>query len=376
MTKSVWMVAVVAAALVGCGGAQGTSNDEYANATPTLDGLSLETSGVASESAALRADGLPGDANVTEEQSLSTVPEYLAAARAAIQELNQTVRATLAPVTDLLATTGVATGNVKLYGPADRGAATFRLYVKKLGERHFAWKLEAKPAGGADSAYVAVMTGSIKQGELAHRGRGVVGIDLDKLAAVDSGAKGKGKLFGAFAHVGEQKMLVYRLHDFTADPSAHAPVTGTLYGHKLLNGETRIRVAAFADVVAGPAGAEFVLARLHWLPGVGGRADILVPEKRPNGQANGDEPAGKVMIGRSCWDAQEKEAFKLVLSCEAGKAPTSATCTVVSTSGNRDACHPGVKDDDDAPTDPAATNPEAGAPGTIDDAVPSDLPEF
>lgn len=375
------MAATLAAA---CGG---STSDTLADTTPDVGGLTLEMTGSSAELA--REDG---SALTAAEQDLASGPEYLAHTRDAIRALNQGVRHFLEQLAALGQTTPAnGPGNTKIYGPVDKGGATYRLIVRagnstddrghgmmgaadKLG----LWKLEAKPLGGADAAYQVVATGRMKRGnaDKAHRGRGVIGVDLDKLATIDTTFAGRGKLFGAFSHAGETKTLVYRLVAFTPDPAQHEPLTAAFYGHKTASGLTRVRVAGLFDVLAGPNGKELLASRARWLPGVGGRADVILPTAQRGATTNGDVPAGKFIVGRSCWDAQEVEGYKLVLQCAAGKPISSTNCTTLEETGAVTACKPGAQDAAEPPADLDDTTPEPGAPAQMDDDCPVAMPAF
>jgi hypothetical protein len=218
----------------------------------------------------------------------------------------------------------------------------------------------------------------------AHRGAGVTGIDLDAYASIDASSHAQGKLFNAFKHVGddgEAKVLVYRLKGFTADSTQTPPADAIIYGHRTPSGEAVVRVVAVSESL-GPippsttdAGLELMLARLHWIPGIGGRADLYFPTLNAQGQSpNGDVPAGKFIVARSCWDAGEQEGFKAVLLCTAGQPVDMNNCQVGIT-GSAAACRPGV-DTDNQPTDADKDSiaPEPGAPAVLDDQPPAQMP--
>lgn len=371
----------LAAALVaaGCGGT--STGTELSNATPDVEGLTLELTGSAAESA--QASG--NAAFDVSLQDLTVGPEYLAQTREAIQAVNAAIKKLVEPIVALAHTTGVdSAGNVTRYGPQDSTGATYLLTVKKAGNNYF-WKLDAKALGAADSTYQVVAAGHIKRklvkdaagdADVAHRGRGVIGFNLDALGAIDASFKGRGKIFSAFAHHGGSKMVLHRLHAFTSDPATVPALTAAFYGHKTASGEARVRVGGFFDVLDGPAGKELLLARAHVVPGVGGRADVRLPAVTPQGASNGDVPAGRFIVGHACWDAAEKEGFKVVLSCEAGKPASAATCTVLQTSGARANCKPGTDQDEEAHGDLEDVSTEPGAPGAFDDAAPGSMPEF
>lgn len=360
------MALFAAAALAaGCGGQQ-QPNQEFADATPDVSGQALEVSGDPSEGVAAIAD--PGDGYGTDESRLATGPEYLRNVREAIRELNEHVRKLLEPVAALIVETAKAGQDQAVYGPKDRGNATFLLTVKRLAPNKYGWKLEAKPLGGQDSQYVKVAAGRMVKGAAPHRGRGVLGLDLDAYASVDSSFKGQGRLMNAFAHQGEHKVLVYRLKGFTPDPAVHAPVDAAFAGHRLMpSRETRVRVASLTDLVPGPAGRELVLSRAHFIPGVGGRADI--------GVAGGDVAAGTYYFGRACWDRSELETFKILAQCEIGKLPSPSTCTVLKLVGDRSTCAEALGADADVGTDARdSTDLEPGAPTNTDEPPPEAIP--
>lgn len=109
---------------------------------------------------------------------------------------------------DAAPTTG--TGDSRVFGPKDYGNASFRLTIKRVRDNRFAYKLEAKPLGGDDTAYKVVAAGNMTKGAQAGRGRGHVGFNLDVYKTVDSSFPGQGKLLSRFAHVGNAKVLAYR----------------------------------------------------------------------------------------------------------------------------------------------------------------------
>ena len=378
--KTLYGIALASALVAaGCGGT--SAGTELSNATPDVAGLTLELTGSAAESA--RATG--SDAFDVSLQNLTVGPEYLAQTREAIQAVNAAIKKLVEPIVALAHTTGVdSPGNVTKYGPQDTAGATVLLTVKKAGSNYF-WKLDAKALGAADSAYKVVAAGHIKRknvkdatgdADLAHRGRGVIGFDLDALGAIDASFLGRGKIFSAFAHNGGSKMVLHRLHGFTSDPATTPALTAAFYGHKTASGEARVRVAGLFDVLDGPNGKELLLSRAHVVPGVGGRADVRLPAVQPQATANGDVPAGRFIVGHACWDAAEKEGFKVVLSCEAGKPASQATCTVLETTGARANCKPGVDQDDEAHSDLEDKSTEPGAPGSFDEDAPASMPEF
>ncbi|MFZ5470370.1 MAG: hypothetical protein ACOZIN_13115 [Myxococcota bacterium] len=341
-------------AVVGCGRG---GDDSFAEATPDFDGLSLEISGAASEGAALSG---------TTQQGLGeNAPEYLKNAREAVANLNAHVKKAIEPIAELVAANVGKTqpGDSKVYGPKDRGNATYRFTIKRQTQVRFGWLLQAKPLGADDSAYKAIAAGALTKGELPHRGRGVIGIDLDNLKAVDSATKGQGKLLCGFAHVGDTKTLVYGLKGFTPDASVHEPVNAAFVGHRLMPSRaTRVRMASFSNVVKTTDAKELVRSRVRYIPGIGGRADVLA--------TGGDVPAGKVYVGSACWDAQENEGFAVLRVCDRGQP---LTCQVVETRGQLSNCQREVEREELPPENAEDLSLEPEAPAG-DIAPPGEMP--
>ncbi|BDG03093.1 hypothetical protein [Anaeromyxobacter oryzae] len=384
------LIAAVAA-LAACGG--NGSTDPFAAATPDVAGLTLETSGTgegvtASATSAATAD--PGLA--TAAASAACEPyQYLCNIHAAVAGLNGYVRAVIAPVEALAKTTPtVASADVRVFGPVDvptpGPVATFRLTVQQVAEGAFRWKLDGKPLGAGDDAYVVVAAGAMRRGpgDLPHRGRGTLGIDLDHLYALNpAGAapiwNGEGKLLVGFGHVGGAKSLAYALRDFTPDRTQTPPIpAAAIVGHRTAAGVTRVRLATVNEFV-GPAAAgtdagnELLLSRAGWIPGVGGRAVVAV--------AGGDVPSYGIdfLLGVSCYDAVEHEVFRALFGCTAGVCVRVPNAPAGFDVGSPSACIPGTDlgvDEQNPPEDPQAgvqsETPEPGAPA-VPDPVPSSM---
>ncbi|MFL5360918.1 MAG: hypothetical protein ACJ78U_08125 [Myxococcales bacterium] len=147
-----------------------------------------------------------------------------------------------------------------------------------------------------------------------------------------------------------------------------------IYGHKTPSGEAVVRVAAVSETLAGTpdAGPELMLARLHWIPSVGGRADLYFPSTMPRSTSNGDVPAGKFVAAKSCWNQSEQEGFKSVAVCTAGQ-PVSANSCTVTTEGAESACRPGLTEDRMTDADEHDISEDKGAPGSLDDIPGSSM---
>jgi len=259
--------------LAACGGA-----DEFAASTPDVRGQSIELTGSSLEGATFLQES-----SGVSSQDLSNPPEYLAKTRTAIKGLNDLVKKFVGPVVDAVALGGKdlsGKADTKVFGPKDEANLTWKLTVKRISGRRFGWILEGKPLGQFDSAYKTVAAGALQRiGNADHRGAGRTSIDLDAYASIDPTSHAQGKLFNAFKHFGDDgdaKVVVYVLKGFTADSTAAAPADGVIYGHKAASGEAVVRFAAVSESLAplsqgtADAGPELMLARLRWIPAVGG----------------------------------------------------------------------------------------------------------
>jgi hypothetical protein len=332
MGKSVMLGAALV--LAACGGKNdGVDDTEYVEATPDLAGTALEINGeaAAEEGAALIAEGF----ETREDELNGRGPEFLEQARLQVRALNNTLKEAITPIVELVNRGGAAAqpGDVLVYGPVDRANATFKFTIKKVTRQSFAWKLEARPLGSTDdAAYRIVAAGRLAKGEVAHRGRGTIGVNLDNLKAVAPEFPGQGKLMASFAHSGGDKTLAYRLVGFTPNTANHEPTTGSFVGHRRMpSGATRIRVHGQYNLRnTETSQKENVFAAIRWIPGIGGRADVTA--------SGGDIAAGTYFIGTACWDRQEMERFRVLRQCTRGQPVTECTVVPGSVVGTRDAC--------------------------------------
>lgn len=334
MGKSMMLGAALV--LAACGKDSAVDDTEYVEATPDLAGVALEINSEASaeEGAALLAEGF----GVSQQELNGQGAEFLEGARMQVKALNSALKEAITPIVELVNQGGAEAepGDVLVYGPKDRTHATYRFSIKKAAERRFVWKLEARPLGSTDdAAYKVVAAGGLTQGVVAHRGRGTIGINLDNLKAVAPTLTGQGKLMASFAHTaGNDKTLAYRLVGFTPNPAQHEPVTGAFVGHRRQpSGATRVRVFGAYNLENTQTSAkEKVFAAIRFIPGIGGRADIIA--------SGGDIAAGKVFIGSACWDRQEMERFRILRECTKvqGQPPTQCVVVPGSIVGSREDC--------------------------------------
>lgn len=353
------MMLGAALVLAACGKDAGVDDTAFVEATPDLAGTSLEinSAAAAEDGAALIAEGF----SVNEGELNGQGQEFLEGARRQARAVNAMLKEAITPIVELVNAGGAEAepGDVLVYGPKDRANATFLFTIKKVTEQRYVWKLQARPLGSTDdAAYKVVAAGGLTKGAAAHRGRGTIGINLDNFKSVVPSFTGQGKLMASFAHTaGGDKALAYRLANFTPNPANFEPVTGGFVGHRLQpSGATRVRVFGKYNLQnTATELKENVFARLRFIPGTGGRADVYA--------AGGDIAADKYFIGSACWDAQELEKFRILRQCTKGQPLTSCTVVPGSVVGDRSACPAADLRGDDAPPagnpDDVAQEPDA-----------------
>ena len=344
----------------------GCQNDDFASATPEASALQMEFTG---DTAAEGLTAASADWGASEQALSGSVPEYLGHTRDAIRALNTAVAAVLTPIAEAIAKAGPkeSVGDVRTWGPHDHGSATYLFTMKKLADKSFGWVLQAKPQGAADASYATVMGGLFAAGDLPHRGRGAMGVDLDKLALVDASFHGNGQMLVGFAHVSGYKVLAYGLKNFSPDVSTYDPVDAVFSGWRGPDGGARARLAVYANIADSATDAkELVLLRARWLPGVGGRADGLVTA--------GDVPAGHVLVANSCWsrDLTDVDGFYAIRDCSVGAV--GPMCPVIKTAGKLSNCGRGLDAEDLPPATPTDPTQEPGAP--VEPAIPTSMPSM
>jgi len=396
MSKA-WRTGALALALAACGPGS-TPSPAFTDGTPDVAGLALETSGGASDG--LATDAVPA-ANA--RAATSCAPwEYLCRLQQGVRSLNQFVRAVVDPIEALaLAAPATSTAAEGVYGPIDappsNPVATFRLTVRlSAAPATYRFKLEGKPVGTADANYAVVLAGELTPGASPHRGQGVLGIDLTELAALNAsgsaatGFSGRGLVLGSFVSTAGTKSLVYAVQGFVPDTTVvgASPIDAAFVGHKTASGETRVRLASLSDYLASKSGTdtgpELLLSRGHCLPGVGGRAAVVVEDA--GSTTNVASYGASFFLGLSCWNAALLEGYHGLFACVSGPpascalapAATLASWPATSASDAAAACLPGTElaDASSPPaTDPSSTASEPGAPATPG-PVPGSLAEL
>jgi len=368
---------VAASALPACSSNHSSSaSDEFLAGAPEVSALQLGVTDEASdEGTATAVDAIDASDQVAqglgEASSALTVrvaPE-LAHARQAVNALNQALRNFTDPIVALVRDSEPSTvAGVRTWGPVTRGATDYRFVMRRGAPHHFGWLLQARPTG-TSANFSSVAAGGIRVGFAARRGVGSVGIDLDRLGALDPTVTARGSLLASFAHGPSGSALAYRFQNFSPDPVQTPGIDAIVQGVHLKAGYNRLRLAYYGNVAETASDApEFVLARVRHQRGDGGRADLLV--------TGGDISDGEVWVVSECWSPALESVFRVVRGCPADGIG-GARCKEVTSTGDRSACPHDLLDPDLPPADAAAamTDPESPEGDvTPPDAMPDGQP--
>jgi len=356
-----------------CSGARSGDENGFLAGVPEVAALELSiTDDAASEGLATDDDqvgAVASDAlgSLTEHLIIPTpTAEGLASARNAARELNQALRDFLQPIAALVRSEEPeqVADNVAQWGPVTRGDTEYRFFVKKGLLRRFGWALQARPDGSSDE-FANVAAGGIQVGLAARRGRGVVGVDLDALAAVDPTVGAQGKLLAGFAHGPAGTALAFGVRDFAryGDPT---PVDAALGGVHLRGGYNRVRLAYHGDLPETPTAAqETLLARVRHHRSEGGRADLLA--------FGGDIADGKFWVVSECWDSALASTYRSVRECP-GDGIGGERCVEQSSSGSAAACLADLRQAELPPADAEAPMADPESPEQ-DLVAPTEMPD-
>lgn len=360
---------------LGCGTQGDGEESEFLAGVPEAAALQLSITddaageGLAGDDAqvgaALASDALGSLSLALSSPALSD-SDGLVRPREAVRELNEALREFLQPIVALVRNQDPdqVTGNVAQWGPVTRGETEYRLFVRKGLLRRFGWALQAR-AGGSDDEFANVAAGSIRVGEEVRRGRGVVGVDLDRLGGLDPTVRARGQVLAAFAHGPAGTVLSYGLRDFAYEPGDTTLTDAVFQGVHLTGGHNRVRVAFHGDLPETATDAEErVLARVRHQRGEGGRADLLV--------TGGDIAGGRVWVVSECWSAGLASTYRIVRDCP-GDGIGGERCVEQSSTGDASACVRGLGTPELPPSDAEAYMDDAESPEEL--LPPTEMPD-
>ncbi len=377
--RSLSILSILSVSLLigGCSSETTTSSgDDYSDGVPELAAVQMRITGDQnSEALATSDDAVDPNAIVSDELALTMgdagsdgTPD-LNGAREAVRDLNQALRNSLQSIVALVRNSDPTykSGDLRMWGPVERGQTQFRFFMRHPALHTFQWRLDGRIAG-TTTAYSRIAAGEIAVGIRARRGVGVAGFDLNNLGDVNPTVTARGQILAGFAHGPRGTTLAFGLKQFTRDPAAKPGIDALLQEVHLLNDVNRVRLAYHGDVEGTATSAEeLVLARVRHTAGVGGRSDMIV--------TSGDVPAGQAWVISQCWSAALQQTYRIVRDCPLDGLG-GASCTVVSTVGDNDACDVNLRlpelppsDQNQTMTDTENPNSDVTPPTAIPDVV-------
>lgn len=338
--------ALVATAVVTAGCGRFTADDEFVDASPDFDAVSMELDGDDGAS----SDGTATSPLVSAEAALTTEATLWPTVRTTVRGINRTVAAFVRAIERIVRENpDEATGTTHVWTRVD-GPIEFRFTMTKVAAKKFQYELDAR-AAGTEGEFTNILDGEMLKGEAAHRGAGFLRCDLTALSRIEgSTSTALGELKVAYHHVGATKKLRVVLKDYQQDPTSPKGSAAYVYTRvgRGLSGAIKLAVHANLNKAEeNKPDPEWLLIRGRWLTGFKARFDAVA--------FGGDIPQGMWVRGRECIDRLESTVFKRIVLMP-GEVELTATI------GTRDACALGLRNDPNAnelPESQAAAEAEA-----------------
>ncbi len=236
-------------------------------------------------------------------QALTGRPQALRdVVQARVTRTNQYVRALMGFIRDTVGTEPVVRKpGVRVWHVSkERAELTFAVGRRRgPNAAHFFYVLKAKPAGGRDQAYRAVMWGVFHK-VAPHRGRGRMFLHFDRMKAIDPQFPVQGTawlLFENLLPVKKITLLARNLAYQDEEPFSAAYQFGLTRA-----GVAGFRFFARADTRGGDA-RENLAVRAAWNVQGDGRADAVM--------WGGDLPVDEPIVGHECWSRDERTYLEL-----------------------------------------------------------------
>ncbi len=366
-------VTILASTLLGACAQQASSSDDL-EGVPELAAVQMQLTEVPQTEATATIDDAVDEPDAALEQleqaaSQSSDAAELNQVRESIRGVNQALRDVLGPILALVRDNppDQKLGRLRRWGPVTRGLTEYRFFLRHTEVHDWGWRLDARVADSKEG-YSRVAAGRIVVGELARRGHGVMGLDLDALSAVEPTVAAQGQILLGFRHGEAGSSIAYAVKDFTPDPGTRPRVDALLRAIHLADGFNRVRLAYHADVEGTASDAEeLVLARVRHRPTVGGRSDGVV--------LGGDVPDGEALVVSRCWNEQLQSVFFELRRCTSDRVGDGADCTVMATEGAVDRCAKVLRGRELPKSEPMADDPDSEDPNP-DLVAPDQIPDF
>lgn len=279
--------------LVGCGGMN--REDQFRAALPTKEQVEVKTP--AKEGQALQVDAQGGQGQTSDFYQLTRATTVL------VNGGTLAVLSLVDNVTKYQPTT--VTEDTAVWGPSTEALArnTWKLTVKKTGDKTYSYTLSAKAKDAADSAYVDVLTGSHTAvvdaaGEpVKGFGQGEFTLDWDKQSTLPEHDNNVGTLTVKYsrqdATTAATVTAAFRQVKDDKDPSKRVNADYTYAATPGQGGEFNFKLPQDYYQVSGSTKLEDLTIKSRWLETGAGRSDIKL---------SGGDLVGEATVNE-CWDA-------------------------------------------------------------------------
>ena len=329
-----YLVGSLALGLLAC-----NADQEFAEGIPSAEQVSIKVPASGGQQAQKSVDGL-GEARGALVGATSELYQITYGVSATVNGGTVLLLGALRLVT--LQTPTSRTADSRTWGPYPAGGLdplTYRLVVRKLGELHFGFSLDASSRLAADpSAFLPLIDGEITKGLRAGTAQGTMTLHFDNRRVLVPEACEEGTLAFQFDDTGDAAVNDVTLHDFANANAKNVlckqekPIEAAYHYAKDAAGAGEFVFSVTKDMVQplGQAAAvdENVTLRSRWQASGAGRSDVLV--------SGGDVDAALAAHGlvgpataSQCWDTRYQTQYE---------TSSPAELEIMGTSGAASAC--------------------------------------
>ena len=283
MLRNATIALTAATMLAGCLRAP---EDEYRNAVPRSDELSME----------VPDNGGGGEAGRASAPLVGERATFYQMTRDTSRDVNGTIWITLKILEHVVSypATEVHEDHA-IWGPWNETLSpiTYVLVVERLGEGQYRYALRGKPRAEGDEAYVDLIGGETELDEAAGIKRGTIGYDLDAAHALDGGEfPFQGRLAAAWDAGGNPRSVEAAFENIVNE-RGEGPVSALYRYRENHDGSGSFELGLRGDIANDGSLAEDVVLMTRWDASGAGRGDAIV---------TGGDAGEHVVYANECWD--------------------------------------------------------------------------
>ena len=261
--------------------------DEYRDAVPRSEELSVEVPGSGGEGSAGRAS-----APVVGERA-----DFYQLTRDTSRGVNGTLWVTLAILHHVVSypATEVHEDHA-VWGPWTETLSpiTYKLIVERVETGHYRYVLQGKPRAEGDEAFVDLLGGETEVDDEAGVKRGTIGYNIDAAHALDEGEHPYRGRIAASWDAGASPRVVEAGFEGIFNERGEGPVDALYRYRENDDGSGSFEFGMRADIANDGSLAEDVVIMTRWDASGAGRGDAII---------QGGDAGGEVVYANECWDA-------------------------------------------------------------------------